>query len=200
MQALNHFLNKLLLLDVQHREYLTKLSGKSLQIHLKTRFFEKIFSIVFTRDSVQCVDYLSPPASILVMGPLAAFLKLALTKNIHAAVHLGLSVSGDHHAIEELQGLLVSLDIDWEECLAQFMGDVIAHPIANKMRQMNVQRKKIAHSATQSVSEYLTEEIRACPTRYEINIFMNAVDSLRADMERLELRMARWVNHTQDVQ
>jgi len=42
-----------------------------------------------------------------------------------------------------------------------------------------------------NTSEYLQEEARYLPTKYEINHFLNNVDTLRNDTERLTQRIAR---------
>jgi ubiquinone biosynthesis protein UbiJ len=41
------------------------------------------------------------------------------------------------------------------------------------------------------VSEYLQEESRITPTKIEVERFLNAVDALDADIERLEARTSR---------
>jgi ubiquinone biosynthesis protein UbiJ len=41
----------------------------------------------------------------------------------------------------------------------------------------------------QNVSEYLQEEIRTAPSRYETDVFRKRVESLRDDVARFEVRL-----------
>jgi len=45
--------------------------------------------------------------------------------------------------------------------------------------------------AEQNLREYLQEEARLLPTRYEAKEFLDAVDALRDDVERLAARVER---------
>jgi len=71
------------------------------------------------------------------------------------------------------------------------VGDVAARRVANVARGLLDWGRKAAGSFTGSVVEYLQEEGRDLPTRVEVDEFLEGVDRLRDDTERLEARLSR---------
>ena len=102
-----------------------------------------------------------------------------------AAMHTGLSLA------QRFQGLLQLAQPDFEEELARVIGDVAAHQVANVARGFLDWGRKAADSFSQNVAEYLQEEGRDVPTRVELEEFLESVDHLRSDADRLEARLSR---------
>ena len=78
-----------------------------------------------------------------------------------------------------------------EEELARVLGDVAARQVANIARGFLDWGRKAASSLTTNVVEFLQEEGRDVPTRVEVEEFLEGVDHLRDDADRLEARLAR---------
>ena len=67
----------------------------------------------------------------------------------------------------------------------------MAHQIGGGVRSGLQWGRRSLIAATTNLREYLQEEIRLLPSRYEANEFLAQVDGLRDDVERLEARVSR---------
>ena len=103
----------------------------------------------------------------------------------------GIRIEGDAEVAQRFQGLLRLAQPDFEEELARVIGDVAAHQVANLARGFLDWGRKAAGSFSQNVAEYLQEEGRDVPSRVELEEFLEAVDHLRNDVDRLEARLGR---------
>jgi len=99
-------------------------------------------------------------------------------------------IEGDTGLAQRFSEALAGLDIDWEEQLSHLTGDIAAHEIARGVRAARREGDRIGRSARDNLSEYLTEEARLLPHRFEVEDFLDAVDALRDDVARLEARIA----------
>jgi ubiquinone biosynthesis protein UbiJ len=104
----------------------------------------------------------------------------------------GVRIEGDAEVAQKFRDLLEQAQPDFEEELARVLGDVAARRIANVARDVLDWGRKAAGSFTGSVVEFLQEEGRDVPTRVEVDEFLEGVDRLRDDAERLEARLARF--------
>jgi len=101
------------------------------------------------------------------------------------------TISGDTELAHRFGEALAGLDIDWEEQLARLVGDIPAHEIGHRVRKGARWARQSSHLLSQDLAEYLTEEARLLPTRYEVEEFLHGVDQLRDDAERLSARVQR---------
>lgn len=197
MRALETLINKSLRFDAKAHTHLQKLAGKSLEIQLKIQTLTKIFCVVFTKNGIQLEPALKsqhiPDATLA--GPLKAFIHFARTKNAAGAIRLGLSFGGDSEVLEKIQNLFLDLSIDWEEILAQGTGDIFAHQLGQRLRTAKKRQSEIFSNTAESLSDYLQEESGILPTPAEVHYFMDAVDTLRSDVDRLEARLAQIEHH-----
>lgn len=199
MRVLETLVNKSLRFDVQAQTHLQKLAGKSLVIELQSRtpYLSRKYPVIFTPSGIQLENFLRPTQQIpaqtpdaMLSGPLKAFIHFARTKNAAGAVRLGLSLRGDSEILEKIQDLFLDLNIDWEEALAQSTGDIFAHQVGKTLRTAKKRQSKIFSNTAKSLSDYLQEESGILPTPTEVQYFMDAVDTLRSDVDRLEARLA----------
>lgn len=100
-------------------------------------------------------------------------------------------IRGDVTLGQRFEAVLREIDIDWEEQLSGFVGDVAAHQVGNLVREVLNWGAKSVDTFGRDISEYLQEESRYLPHRDEVNKFLAAVDVLRNDVERLEARVKR---------
>jgi ubiquinone biosynthesis protein UbiJ len=103
----------------------------------------------------------------------------------------GIRIEGDAEVAQRFQGLLQLAQPDFEEELARVIGDIAAHQVANLARGLLDWGRKAADSFSQNVAEYLQEEGRDVPSRVELEEFLESVDHLRNDADRLEARLSR---------
>jgi ubiquinone biosynthesis protein UbiJ len=130
-------------------------------------------------------------ADASLSGTPIALLALAGPKAEGALRTGGVRIEGDAEVAEKFRDLLAEAQPDFEEELARVIGDVGARRIANVARDLFDWGRKAAGSFAGSVVEYLQEEGRDVPTRVEVDEFLEGVDRLRDDTERLEAKLAR---------
>jgi ubiquinone biosynthesis protein UbiJ len=87
------------------------------------------------------------------------------------------SITGDLHVIQTLKNIFTSIDIDWEEKLSHYIGDVAAHIFCQKWRKLCEYQHYAIKSFTRSSREYLQEEMRCFPTRAELTDFFDDIRS-----------------------
>ena len=102
-----------------------------------------------------------------------------------------LQISGDIDLGQDFQRILRALDIDWEERTAHVVGDVAAHQLGRVARGLRAWARQSGEYLRQDVREYLQEESRLLAKRESVDRFLGAVDTLRADADRLEQRLTR---------
>lgn len=133
------------------------------------------------------------PADIQVSAPAASLFAAALKRD--DAPPRGMQINGDAETAQVFSRLLRRADLDWEELLSRYTGDVAAHQIGNAIRDLGRWGRDAASRLAQDVAEYLQYESRDLPPRREVEAFITEVDRLRDDTERLEARLKRAAAH-----
>ncbi len=102
-----------------------------------------------------------------------------------------ITIHGDVQFAKQLQDLLDHFDFDWEQQIAKVSGDTLAYPIAEMFRKTGSWLKSSHDSLQLNMSEYLREEAQYLPVQTQVNHYLNEVDILRADCDRLAARIER---------
>ena len=103
----------------------------------------------------------------------------------------GVTLTGRIHVAEQFAELLRIVTPDPEDELARWVGDILAYRAGSAARSVGAWTRKAFDALTADTAEYLTEEGRVLPTRYEAEAFFASVERLRDDVERLEARLDR---------
>jgi ubiquinone biosynthesis protein UbiJ len=80
---------------------------------------------------------------------------------------------------------------DIEEELSSVIGDAAAHKLGNLARGVSDWGRTARSTMGANIREYLQEEGRDAPSRYEFDRFAANVNTLRDDVDRLEARINR---------
>jgi len=99
-------------------------------------------------------------------------------------------IEGDAEVAQTFSELLKAAQPDLEEELSRVVGDVAAHQIGNAARSALGFARRAKDTFMQNVAEYLQEEGRDVPNRTEAEEFLQGVDKVRDDVERLEARLS----------
>ena len=102
-----------------------------------------------------------------------------------------MEISGDTNLAQRFQEILINVEIDWEEHLSHFIGDIAAHQAGRLVRTTCAYLRETRKTVGLNISEYLRYEKEILPDRDEITEFISAVDVLRNDAERLQQRFDR---------
>jgi ubiquinone biosynthesis protein UbiJ len=100
-------------------------------------------------------------------------------------------LTGDAATAQRFQKLLGYAKPDVEEELSRVVGDVAAHRLAELGRGVRNWARAASTTMGNNVREYLQEESRDLPTRYEVDRFSSDLGVLRDDVERLAARLRR---------
>lgn len=102
-----------------------------------------------------------------------------------------IEVNGDATVAGDFTRVFKDIDIDWEEQFSQIIGDAPAYQLFRLGKSFLRRIVYFKESCTNSVDEYIHEEVRLLPPRREIVDFMNDISVIRDDVERAQLRLAR---------
>ena len=100
-------------------------------------------------------------------------------------------ISGDLELGQRFQTILQRVHVDWEEAAARLLGDPLAHQLGNAVRAARAGARASGAVILHDLAEYLQCERRDLPQRHELDAFLDDVDVLRLDADRLEQRLAR---------
>ncbi|MCF6322878.1 MAG: SCP2 sterol-binding domain-containing protein [Gammaproteobacteria bacterium] len=100
-------------------------------------------------------------------------------------------IVGDTETGQHIHDIMNDLDLDWEEQIATLVGDVVGHKMGNVVRGAADWATQTRSTVERDVSEYLQEESRLLPHCEEVGPFLEAVDTLRSDVDRMAARVQR---------
>jgi len=169
-----------------------RLAGTTLAVHLTSTPQNTLLSLFFSCDGerMSIASKSEAPATATLSGTPLAYLGM-IGKQPEAAMRSGtVRIEGDAEVAQAFRDLLKAAQPDFEAELARVIGDVAAHQLGKLARGALQFGKKVADTFAQNVSEYLQEESRDVVTRIEADEFVEAVDKLRDDVERVEAKIA----------
>ncbi len=128
---------------------------------------------------------------VIVTGSLLSLARLAGPEGDSAIRDGVIDLTGDQEVALQFQDLLRCGRPDLEEELSGVVGDVVAHSMGEFARSVERWGKEARRTLRQNVSEYLQEESRTVPSRYEADVFRQQVETMRDDVARFEARLKR---------
>lgn len=165
---------------------------------LKLTDVKKQFLITPTDSSIVVTEYKNGEdkneITTTIHSNVIASLRLGLGADYQSMLNSGvLKIEGDVELANQLRAIFMRVDIDWEEVASKYVGDSLAYQLGVFARRAKNYQLRSVENLRLDVSEYLQEESRITPTKVEIEKFLNDVDELDADIERLEARTRRLV-------
>ncbi|QIK39029.1 sterol-binding protein [Caldichromatium japonicum] len=190
--------NRALALDPEGAAALDELAGRVIAIEVKG--FGTRVTLIPGPARIQLFSFYDTEPDCLIQGSPFGLLQLVLSKRKeHPLVTGEVEIQGDATLAHALSTALGRLDIDWEEQLARVIGDPFAYQVGRKMRAVQGWAGRTAETVAANLTEYLQEERRLLPSRYEVEEFLHEVDVLRDDVERLEAHLDRLAHRLQET-
>ncbi len=175
--------------DPGTRQRMQSLAGKVIHLRL-TGIDRSLYIIPGHRCLVLSTCEAQP--DVTITGTPLAFMRMQLARRREDSLFAGdVTIDGDTATGHAFQNILAQLDLDWEEQLSRLTGDVLAHQVGNLARGLGRWGRHVAETLLEDTGDWLQEESRLVPCAIEIEHFVNAVDTLRADTARLEARIRR---------
>ena len=187
LRLLEGALNRVLTLDSSAVDSLLTLEGRSVALRLKP--WPAPLQISVTGGRLVATDATAPDLAITASP--GALLALAAERGGFQLPAGRIDISGDADLARRIQKLFASLDPDWDRPFAQFFGEAAGHQIAKGLRGAMSWGRTTAKSMLLNSSEYLREESRDLVAPGELADFIDDVDRIRDDVERLEARIER---------
>ena len=186
LDSAEKIVNKVLSLDEETLAALAILAGNVIEIDvLKTEL--RIFILPSGKGITLETEY-EGKADVAIKGTPSALLGMISAEKIGAG---DVEINGNVGLAQNFKSILRDVEIDWEEYLSQFIGDIASHKIGNFLRQVSRFAKKSGKTIGMDISEYLRYEKEALLDKSEVDEFNQAVDKLRDDVERLQKRLER---------
>lgn len=183
-------INRILALDPEGAAALARVQGRVLRVDLMGLNLH--LYVVPEGSGLRLFgDYAAEPECVVRATP-AALLSMALAEHREDEVFSGaVKIDGDNGLAQTIGEVFKGLDIDWEEQLAAIVGDRIAHQIGNQARAGSRWAERSGQTLRTDLREYMVEEGRFVASEMELQGFLDGVDRLRDDVERLEARIER---------
>ena len=187
--ALEKALNQCLRLDAESLHKVTALEGKVIAVVISG--FEVQFYLVPTTSGLRVQSVFDGVPDVTLRGGPVSLLRLSTSKHPSSLFGDGVSIEGDVDLGRRVQSILDGLDMDWEEQLSRLTGDVIAHQVGNLFRGAQRWQRQAVETIERDIAEYFQHESRDLVTPLEMNEFLEQIDALRLDGDRLEQRVKR---------
>jgi len=185
--------NRQIRMKTPARELAEELQGSVVGIRVKDTALAMYFHVVDGEISVTG-DFDGVPDAVIA-GSLLTLAQMAGQSGESAVRDGSLEVTGDAALAQSFQQLLWHARPDIEEELSGVIGDVAAHSIGELARSVTDWSREAGNTLRQNLSEFLQEESRAVPSRYEADRFRNDVEAIRDDVARLEARLKLLEQH-----
>lgn len=190
LAGLEAALNRYIALDPEGAARLVPLHGRLIAIELAG--FGTRLTLIPGPNGLQVFGAYEGEPDCLLRGSPLALARMGLAERKEDQLFGGeVQVAGDTRLAQEFGAFIAGLDVDWEEQFSRLVGDPIAHQVGSGLRSVGDWGRKSSDTLTQDLKEYLQEEGRLVPTAYEVQGFLDRVDTLRDDVERLEARIER---------
>jgi ubiquinone biosynthesis protein UbiJ len=168
-----------------------ELEGKV--ISMKIRDTEHHLDFIMIENKLQAVND-SDDHDVQITGSLLTFTSL-IKNSPEEAIRDGLlNFQGDIGTGQKFQELMRYAKPDFEEELSRVFGDMAAQNIGKVNSKVSHWVKDSKNILEQNISEYLQEEQKILPSQYEFNKFQVAVNKLRDDVDRIEIKFKK-INH-----
>jgi ubiquinone biosynthesis protein UbiJ len=171
------------------RELCEKLAGTVVAVRVRDTALAAWF--IVHDDSLELATDTDHEPDVLISGSLLTLARMAGVSGVSAVRDGSLELTGDPILAQDFQQLLSYAKPDLEEELSGVVGDAAAHRLGEIARGVSNWGRKARATMGENIREYLQEESRDVPSRYEVERFTAKVSALRDDVDRLEARINR---------
>jgi ubiquinone biosynthesis accessory factor UbiJ len=186
--GLESALNRYLSFDPDALSRFASLEGRIIAIELKG--LNITLTLFPSADGFLVFTDFDGEVDTTITGTPVALAKMGLSSDSQALLFGGdIVITGDVALANQFNKILTQLDIDWEEILAQNIGDIAAHKIGNLFRDANQWIKRSTNSVCLDSGEYIQEETRLSPSNAELRKFIKTVDEVREATDRLAAKI-----------
>ncbi len=188
--VLEKALNRYLALDAESKRRIRLLQNKRVTLELLGT--PLIVQLFFSDEKIalQWDDFAE--ADIKIKGTPLNLLHMSLARDDrHRFFADDVIVEGNMELAQHVLAIFDELEIDWEEQISQWVGDVPAYQAGRFVRGIKKFNQRVRRTFLRNLNEYVHEEINLVPAREALQLFFDEVDELRMDVDRLEMRLLK---------
>lgn len=176
------------------RELLDQFEGKSIRFELTDFNYQFVLRV---ENRTVLIDSESDiPEDVVVQTTLPVLVRLLARGKLDPTILREIKIVGDVHLIQQFYQLFTNLEFDWEDELSKRIGDIPARQAGNLFRWGMTQASEFRETLRERTREAFVDEHYLVPDHRRIETFLNDVDSLQANLDRLEKRIERLERHT----
>jgi len=187
--------NRILSMDPAAGERLAGLRGSTIGIEFLQAPFPPSLCMRFDSEGVRVdradADEATQQVDVSIAATPIAFMSAATRRDFENPSRYGIRVDGDSEIASRFIQLLAELDIDWEDEIAQKIGDIPARSLTRFAEVGRRWSRQTREAVITNMGEFLREESGEVPARQEIEKFLNDVDGVRNRVDSLEVRLDR---------
>ncbi len=192
LRPVARLLNKNIQASTRARELCGQLAERVVAVRVRDTALSMYFTI--GDDTVALTTVSDSEPDVVITGSLLTLARM-VRQSGEAAIRDGsLDLTGDAETAQAFQRLLAFARPDVEEELSGLVGDIAAHRLGEIARGIGRWSRGMRSTMRDNVREYLQEESRSLPSRYEVERFAEGVDTLRDDVDRLAARVDKLVD------
>jgi len=186
LQPIARVLNRNIRESTRASELCERLDGKLIAIRVRDTGLSGYFDV--DRNGLFLGTNHDGEPDVVITGSLVALALMAGEDSIRDG---SLDLTGDAATAQAFQQLLEHARPDIEEELSAVIGDTAAHGLGEFARSVGRWARETRSIMGDNIREYLQEESRDVPSRYEVEQFSRRVNQLRDDVDRLAARVGR---------
>lgn len=189
LRPVARILNRNIQATTPARELCAEMAGTVVAIRVRDTALTGWF--IVHDDHLELTTESEQEPDVAISGSILTLASMAGESGVQSIRAGSLELTGDPVLADDFQRLLTYAKPDIEEELSGFVGDVAAHRIGEIARGLTNWSREARSTMGENIREYLQEESRDLPSRYEVDRFATNVSALRDDVDRLEARIKR---------
>ncbi len=183
-------INQAIRLDPDAQSRLDLLDGKIIKIELTD--LKVVFFFVIEDNLILVKPECNEQANAELKGTSSSFFNLALSEKGSDSIFKGeVHFAGEIGTAQNFQNFFKQLNIDWEEHLSQYTGDIVAHQMISSGKKVSDWLQKTVATTQQNLSEYIRFEAKLSPASIELENFYDAIADLKSDSDKLKQKVER---------
>ena len=189
LRPVAQYLNRTIAEVTPARELCARLDGKIVAIRVRDTALAMYF--VFDADAVELAFNAEHEPDVVITASIVTLAGMIGSDGAQAIRDGKVDLTGNAGVAEAFRDLLSFTKPDVEEELSKFVGDAAAHQLGQLAAGLRSWALDARKTMGGNIREYLQEESRDVPSRYEVEQFTRKVDALRDDVARFEARLSR---------
>ena len=185
--------------DQSSLERLKKLQGKTMILEIRPIEIKPFDQLGVQRllvspqpHGLEFSNKIEEQADVTLTATVSALIKIGRDGMDDAELKPGeLEINGDPIIGQRFARVLAELDVDWEGLLAEHIGETPAVMVSSGFTKAKQFAQQSKSSIKTRFSQWLKDDLQLLADKSDVEPFLDQVDSLRADVDRMAARLNR---------